>query len=246
MHIRIEDISSSSLLPSPQKSLPFGWRGILLSVIIHILIVVALSQGTSQKTSTPNLQPAIQALLWFPPAPAVVQPAAEVEAIPTESATLPEIAAEPVAEDSATPAPEEVASPEVLDEPASPPVSSSSTSAATGNPALDFNAKRATQGFLNQVDRRQQEALAQEAIREFRFQSTHPEIPHWQGEINSKREVEPIAVNCDSGLNETLAMIGKFTGARVTCSERSDFDFAVQQRLGRLKPLNSHNEETKK
>ena len=180
----------------------------------------------------PTSPPAIKAQLWFPPTPKEqqtpppVHEAADVQEVepqpPSESLVIDEQAPE---EQVAT---NDTSAPALLDQKVTP---------SEGVRPMDFSAKGATQRFFNNVEKNRQEALAQEAIREFRYQSTHPEIPHWSGKLETAKEIDPIAINCDSTLNETLAMLGTLTGGRVACSERSDFDYAVQQRLGRLKPL---------
>lgn len=234
MHIRIEDIESPSPFPAVTQPLSFRWWGVVLSLAVHVVVLWALSLGTSKTPAVSTSPPAIKALLWFPPAAKEQLPLPpEQEAVDVEEVEV-ELAPPSDSLEIDEQASEEQ---EVTNIPSSPAVEDTNTASSEEPRAIDFSAKGATQRFLNTIDRNRQEALAQEAIREFRYQSTHPDIPHWSGTFEQKEEVDPIAVNCDSTLNETLAMLGKLTGGRVSCSDRSDFDYAVQQRLGRLKPL---------
>ncbi|GGD71110.1 hypothetical protein [Lacimicrobium alkaliphilum] len=225
--------------PVQASLLPF----ILISLLIHALAFWGLirlqSQAIAPMVTHKKTNMSIKARLWQ--APAAVAPPSKPKGEP-ESAQK----AEPLPEKS-EPAPPQPDQPEVTDN--KPAEQIKKTEIAPSNPTQDttdagsqaepYNPsqyKSAAQRHLSGWHYRQQQQLAEQAASEYRQQQQNPigEIPDYTEKLSEDEKLRQAItkeVNCEAGINSTIATVMRFAGGAVRCSKRGAFQQYIDKRL---------------
>lgn len=254
--MQIIDISLVEDTPGPSPRPPAQsktlWGIVLLSVLVHVAILVSLSWSTP--TPLDRQAPPIQAVLIQLPAlnakpvePEQTQP--EIQQAAVEPESILEQDAEP-ATPTETPeteslvveskAAETVAEPDAAD-PISEPDQASSDHVPDNNNILtqsndspapaSRNIRQSIGQSLQQQQMQMQQDMAEAAARAYREQKNSPDLRI--GEYQPPAEPTPgeHEINCDKGINSSLAVVAGLFGGNVKCTQRNDFQQFIDKRL---------------
>lgn len=218
--------------PAPKKAGRLVWL-IVGSVLVHIAVLATLSfppPATPPVKSSP-----VQAVLYTPVIPAPIQTAAEELPEPAVTEAPPEeskiVESQPVNEPSqtetATPPAEEIS--DVSTE-ASTPYSGEILTQAEDSPAppsrrLSNAVSRGIAGLQSQ----KQHELAEQVTRQRRLEQKSPDLRI--GEYQpAEQTVGEYAVNCEKGVNSTVATVARLFGGNVKCNQRNEFQQFIDKR----------------
>lgn len=250
----VDDIPGPNTRPPTQSNTL--WGIVLLSVLVHVGIVTSLSWSTPapQETTAPPIKAVLIQLPAITPAPEIKQevllPAPE--AVAEISEQLAEDAPQPNEEPAqqAKPVAEAVAT-ETIPEPTPPapgvtpemtpevtPEVTTDTSSilmqSDDSPAPASRSIRQSIGqSLQQQQLQVQQEMAEAAAQAYREQKNSPDLRI--GEYQPKPEPTPgeHEINCDKGVNSSLAVVAGLFGGNVKCTQRNDFQQFIDKRLNK-------------
>ncbi len=259
--MQIIDISLVEDTPGPSPRPPAQsktlWGIVLLSVLVHVAILLSLSWSTP--TPLDRQAPPIQAVLIrlqalttepVKPEPTILeQTLPETQQTPVETESLSAKEAElvtpsetpetesPVVESNAA---ETVVDPIAEDPIPEPPQASSEHIPDTRNiltqsddsPApASRNIRQSIGQSLQQQQMQMQQDMAEAAARAYREQKNSPDLRI--GEYQPPAEPTPgeHEINCDKGINSSLAVVAGLFGGNVKCTQRNDFQQFIDKRL---------------
>lgn len=217
------------------------------SILLHCLVLLAFNHQPAQPV-IPNKAKPVNAVLYFPPAlpkevetPTVSEQKREQQE-PNEVQTRPQnVISERVSEPLTPPPPANKPSPEpeptsIVEAQVSVPGDILTSTHPDAAPAIvtkpRLSSRDAIREFLSSdnVNKVNQQSL--DAAQEYRRLQTSPILPERkllsEDEIIQKKVIKQ--VNCESGLNQTLAVLSGVTGGNLRCSERSkDIDKFIEK-----------------
>lgn len=219
------------------------------SVFIHVIVLASLSFPPSREA--PQQDKPINAILYIP-TPAIIQPddtpeptlveppVEEITTADTQPATQ---SADPTEQQSMTadqnePARSEKAHQQIeerVPEQQIPVTDGEILTQAEDSPAV--STKRISTAINKAIagqQLQQQYELAEEAARQRRQQLSSPDLKI--GEYAPKEEsVGEYAINCDKGVNSSVAMVARLFGGNVKCNERNEFQQFIDKRQHKQK-----------
>lgn len=235
--------------PRPVAQSKALWGILLLSVLVHAAIVCSLSWTTPVPPEVS--EPTIKAvLIRLPPAPPETAPETaplepepvlpDVEPKNEVPVTTTEVAPEPIAPAEPTPAPN-VSEPPVEPDtqpdaqpPAEQPANGEILTQSVDSPAPASRSIRQSIGqSLQQQQMQMQQDMAEAAARAYQQQKNSPDLRI--GEYDPKPEPTPgeHQINCDKGVNSSLAVVAGLFGGNVKCTQRNDFQQFIDKRLNK-------------
>ncbi len=220
--------------PAPKKAGRLVWL-IVGSVLVHIAVIATLS---FPPPVTPPVKPSpVKAVLYTPVVPAPTQPA---------PAELPE----PAATDAPPEEPEIVGSQPVNEpsqtEPATPPAQAEEISGVSTEASAPSSGEILTQAedspappsrrLSNAINRgiaglqsQKQHKLAEQVTRQRRLEQKSPDLRI--GEYQpAEQTIGEYAVNCEKGVNSTVATVARLFGGNVKCNSRNEFQQFIDKR----------------
>ena len=254
--MQIIDIDLVDDIPGPGSRPPTQsnalWGIVLLSVLVHIGIVTSLSWSTPapQETTAPAIKAVLIQLPAITPAPEIKQevllPVPEAVAELTEQLAVdaplpndePAPQTEPVAEAVAKETISEPTTPAQAVIRAVPPEVTTDTSSilmqSDDSPAPASRSIRQSIGqSLQQQQLQVQQEMAEAAAQAYREQRNSPDLRI--GEYQPKPEPTPgeHEINCEKGVNSSLAVVAGLFGGNVKCTQRNDFQQFIDKRLNK-------------
>ena len=220
--------------PAPKKAGRLVWL-IIFSVLVHIAVLATLS--FPPPAIPPVKSSPVKAVLYTPVVPAPTQPApAElpkpaVTDVPTEQPEI--VESQPVNEPSQTePATPPAQAEEISDvsTEASAPSSDEILTQAEDSPAppsrrLSNAISRGIAGLQSQ----KQHELAEQVTRQRRLEQKSPDLRI--GEYQpAEQTIGEYAVNCEKGVNSTVATVARLFGGNVKCNSRNEFQQFIDKR----------------
>lgn len=131
------------------------------------------------------------------------------------------------------PAPAVESAKQPLADPAQPDLQPAQ-SPGTTRPRL--SSRQALDGYFSRLEEEKRQAQAEQAARDRREQQRSPVIVDTRKDEPEEdtSAPPPVDVDCSSTTTKTLSVISRFTGGRVTCSDRSTgFDTFIDKRLNK-------------
>ncbi|MCP4862787.1 MAG: hypothetical protein GY897_02305 [Alteromonas sp.] len=218
--------------PAPNKAGRLVWL-IVGSVLVHIAVLATLS--FPPPVPKPVKSTPVQAVLYTPVVPAPAQPApAEfpepaVTDVPPEEPerveSQPE--SEPAQAEAAPPQAENIPNPST--ETSAPPPGEILTQAEDSPAPPSRRLSNAiSRGIAGQQLQKQHE-LAEQVTRQRRLEQKSPDLRIGEYEP-AEQTVGEYAVNCDKGINSTVATVARLFGGNVKCNSRNEFQQFIDKR----------------
>ena len=220
--------------PAPKKAGRLVWL-IVGSVLVHIAVLATLSFPPPVKP--PVKSSPVKAVLYTPVVPAPTQPAPAELPDPAVTDVPPEqpeiVGSQPVNEPSQTePATPPAQAEEISDvnTKVSAPPSGEILTQAKDSPAppsrrLSNAISRGIAGLQSQ----KQHELAEQVTRQRRLEQKSPDLHIGEYEP-AEQTVGEYAVNCEKGVNSTVATVARLFGGNVKCNQRNEFQQFIDKR----------------
>ena len=220
--------------PAPKKAGRLVWL-IIGSVLVHIAVLATLS--FPPPVTKPVKSSPVKAVLYTPVVPAPIQPAPAELPEPAVTDVPPEqpeiVESQPVNEPSQT-------------EPATPPAQAEEISDASTETSAPSSGEILTQAedspappsrrLSNAISRgiaglqsQKQHELAEQVTRQRRLEQKSPDLRI--GEYQpAEQTIGEYAVNCEKGVNSTVATVARLFGGNVKCNSRNEFQQFIDKR----------------
>lgn len=239
--------------PISEKKPPKRMVWILLaSVLVHVVILASLTFNTPPSIP-PETKP-IKAVLFFPPIepephpvevedvpqvepPEAEQVTAEEQSTETEADTLPpptndsnDVTKNPTVPDVSEPDVSPDSNAEAETPESTIPQQEILTQAEDSPAEQQLSISKSISSAIQQQHQSVQQSMAEQAAKEFRKAQTSPDLGI--GEYQPKEKViGEHKINCDKGINSSLAMVAGLFGGNVKCERRNEFQQFIDKRL---------------
>lgn len=220
--------------PAPKKAGRLSWL-MVGSVLIHIAVLTTLS--FPPPVPKPVKSSPVQAVLYSPVVPAPTPPATTELPEPDVTDGSPEepeivesqAVNEPSQAETATPPPQAIEMPNTSTATSAPSSGDILTQAENSpSPPSRRISNAIRQGIAGQQLQKQYE-LAEQVTRQRRLDQKSPELRIGEYEP-AKQTVGEYAVNCDKGVNSTVATVARLFGGNVKCNSRNEFQQFIDKR----------------
>lgn len=212
---------------------------VVISVIAHLGLLMAFSSSVQKAVSVPPEIEPIQASIIYPDLTEYQEFDVQTQETPMVETSSPPIEQEPIAQE-----PQMMESSDVSDEVALPeealvePVTlePSPTTESTSQRSLNQQAGSILRGqrFLEQMQQRSVEQMAEQQSQTYRRQLTSPDlnIPEYV-EREAASPVKPKIVACDNTAVNVLRTLSQFAGGNLKCRDQTPIDEFIQRRLNK-------------
>ncbi|MDG6096828.1 hypothetical protein EXU34_05175 [Alteromonas sp. ZYF713] len=221
--------------PAPRKAGRLVWL-IVGSVLVHIAVLATLS--FPPPASPPVNSRPVQAVLYTPVVPAPTQPTAAelpdpvVTDVPPEEPEIGESQPEnqlsqPEATTPPPPQAEEI--PDTGTEASAPPSGEILTQAEDSPAPPSRRLSNAVSRGIAGLQSQKQHELAEQVTRQRRLEQKSPDLRI--GEYQpAEQTIGEYAVNCEKGVNSTVATVARLFGGNVKCNSRNEFQQFIDKR----------------
>lgn len=262
MEITMQPVLSPERAHFIPSDRPRVGRVLLASVVLHFALIAILAlQERKPAPAPPAYKPAIVATLYqaqpqkaalenVPPLPVPDMKGDDTHNQPagSEQDSLPIASDSPLSnqtKDNNAPILQVPDAPSLNKAPASSPltapvavdVPSAPVSTST---APRLSSRQALNGYFSRLEAEKRQAQAEQAARDRRERHRSPVITDTRKDEPEEdtSAPPPVNVDCSSSATKTLSVISRFTGGRVTCSDRGNgFDTFIDARLNKgVKP----------
>ena len=231
--------------PRPVTQSKALWGILLLSILVHAAIIYSLSWTTPvpPEITEPTIQAVLIRLPPTPPETAPVEPEPvlpDVEPKNEAPVTTTDVAPEPIAPAEPTPA-SDVSEPPLEPDtqpdaqpPAEQPANGEILTQSADSPAPASRSIRQSIGqSLQQQQMQMQQDMAEAAARAYRQQKNSPDLRIGEFDPNPEPTPGEHQINCDKGVNSSLAVVAGLFGGNVKCTQRNDFQQFIDKRLNK-------------
>ena len=220
--------------PAPKKAGRLVWL-IVGSVLVHIAVLATLS--FPPPVTPPVKSSPVKAVLYTPVVPAQTQPAAEEVPEPAVTDIPPvdpvKVESQPVNEPSqpeaATPPPQAIETTDTGNETSAPPSGEILTQAEDSPAPPSRRLSQAIRRGIAGQQLQKQYDLAEEVSRQRREEHISPDLKIGEYEPPEPK-IGEYKINCEKGINSTLAIVAGVLGGNVKCNQRNEFQRFIDKR----------------